>query len=161
MELTLNDSEYGWILPATGDPVASVRHFEEKPPIKRLRQLASCGALINSFIIVTRAQLMVELFEETLPEALRSFRECASHSSATPSLPHVYEGLARADFSRDVLERATRFLKVVRSAPCGWSDLGTPARLQRFLAQTQPASPLSIRSGHDRRAEEACSLGWT
>jgi hypothetical protein len=37
------------------------------------------------------------------------------------------------DLSRDVLQRSTAFLSVIRVPPCGWSDLGTPDRLHRFL----------------------------
>jgi len=41
--------------------------------------------------------------------------------------------------SRDVLERSTPFLSVVRVPPCGWSDLGTLERLQRFLPRLAAA----------------------
>jgi len=135
MEPTAHDAEYGWILPATGEAVTGVRHFQEKPSAEQVRQLVSSGALINSFIIVAHAHTMVGLFSDTLPGVLQSFRGCLSQSPPTTSLPQLYERLPRADFSRDVLERSTPFLNVVRVAPCGWSDLGTPARLQHFMAQ--------------------------
>jgi hypothetical protein len=41
------------------------------------------------------------------------------------------------DFSRELLERCTDDLTVVAVPPCGWSDLGTPTRLMRFLQQRQ------------------------
>jgi hypothetical protein len=44
------------------------------------------------------------------------------------------------DLSHDMLERRPQDLRVVRVAPCGWSDLGTPARLQSLLVSDQPAA---------------------
>ena len=135
MDPTAHDAEYGWILPFTGAAVSGVRHFQEKPSAERIHQLVSSGALINSFIIVTHAQTLVGLFSDRLPDVLQSFRGCLSHSSAATRLPQMFEQLPRADFSRDVLECSTPFLNVVRVPPCGWSDLGTPTRLQQFMGQ--------------------------
>jgi mannose-1-phosphate guanylyltransferase len=132
---------YGWILPASGDVVAGVRQFAEKPPAEDLGPMVSRGALINSFIVVGRAQAMLEIIGQTLPDVLGAFRRCTVDSPAGAAVRRLYDDLAPIDLSRDVLQRAVQYLSVVRVPPCGWSDLGTPERLQSFLDQT--ASPRS------------------
>ena len=37
------------------------------------------------------------------------------------------------DFSHDILERAPEDVLVLTGTPCGWTDLGTVARLDRWL----------------------------
>jgi hypothetical protein len=58
-----------------------------------------------------------------------------------------YETLPTRDFSRDVLEGQESRLEVVRLAPCGWSDLGTPQRVAQTLARlprsTRPTALIS------------------
>jgi hypothetical protein len=56
-------------------------------------------------------------------------------ASDGPAAHRLYEGLPHMDLSRDVLQRASRFLSVVRVPPCGWSDLGTPERLRQYLGR--------------------------
>lgn len=134
---------YGWILPATGDAVARVRQFVEKPPAEDVGQMVSRGALVNSFILVARAQAMLDLYEQTLPDILRAFRRCTLTSPAELAIRRLYEDLPSIDLSRDVLARTPHLLSVVRVPPCGWSDLGTPERLQFFLEQASSLPPAS------------------
>src|SRR5439155_3578454 len=49
--------------------------------------------------------------------------------------------LPARDFSRELLERIPELLELVVVPPCGWTDLGTPARLERFLAPS-PRPPV-------------------
>lgn len=138
---------YGWILPATQGAVARVRQFVEKPPPDAIREMLSRGALINSFIVVARVQAMLDVIERTLPDALHAFRRRTGGLAARIGLRQLYAQLPHLDLSRDVLERAARFLSVVRIPPCGWSDLGTPERLRQFLDRPpagQPASPPAV-----------------
>jgi mannose-1-phosphate guanylyltransferase len=134
---------YGWIVPATADPVARVSQFLEKPSTEKVGQMVSRGALINSFILVARVQAMLDLYEQALPDILRAFRRCTVTSRAELAIRCLYEDLPCIDLSRDVLERAAGSLSVVRVPPCGWSDLGTPDRLQSFLEQASPLLPAS------------------
>jgi hypothetical protein len=39
------------------------------------------------------------------------------------------EGLPALDFSRDLLGHCIGRLRVLPAAACGWTDLGTPARI--------------------------------
>jgi hypothetical protein len=52
-------------------------------------------------------------------------------------LRHLYDEIPTLDFSRAVLERAPGSLGVLAVPPCGWSDLGTPSRLESFLGRAR------------------------
>ena len=137
---------YGWIVPATADPIARVSQFLEKPSTENVGQMVSRGALINSFILVARVQAMLDLYGQTLPDILRAFRRCTPTSPAELAIRRLYEDLPSLDLSRDVLERASGSLSVVRVPPCGWSDLGTLDRLRFFLAQVDSPPSASSQS---------------
>ena len=49
------------------------------------------------------------------------------------ALGDLYASIPATDSSRDLLERVSDRLARVVVSPCGWTDLGTPARLTRFL----------------------------
>jgi mannose-1-phosphate guanylyltransferase len=134
---------YGWIVPATGDPVARVSQFLEKPSTESVGQMVGRGALINSFILAARARMLLEIIGPALPDILQRFRRCTVTSRAELAIRRLYEDLPSIDLSRDVLERAAGSLSVVRVPPCGWSDLGTPERLQSFLEQASSLRPAS------------------
>jgi len=140
MDPTERDQEYGWILPDGDGEVTGVRRFVEKPPAEAARDLASVGALVNSFVIVARAQAMVDLFDRMLPDLLRTFRAHLGGPRHVTDLSGLYQSIPTHDLSRDVLQRAPKSLSVVRVPSCGWSDLGTPARLLSFLGQPATAA---------------------
>jgi mannose-1-phosphate guanylyltransferase len=60
-------------------------------------------------------------------------RELAGSGALANSL--VFAEIPSCDFSRAVLERCPSSLAVLAVPPCGWSDLGTPSRLVRFLGR--------------------------
>jgi mannose-1-phosphate guanylyltransferase len=133
------DSEYGWILsPAASSGLARpVAEFVEKPDEARSQRLMERGALLNSFIFVARAATLLLLYRRVMPEILRRFlpRLSKPEAWARAVLRRLYRTLPSRDFSRELLERCTDDLSVVPVPPCGWSDLGTPARLLRFQRQ--------------------------
>jgi mannose-1-phosphate guanylyltransferase len=131
-----HDQECGWIVPGDGSPIASVRQFVEKPPADQSAKLMLLGGLINSFVFVARSAAMLALFERALPDLTDAFRTRVRPLVGVTGLTELYERITPADLSRDVLQRMPSALGVVPVPPCGWSDLGTPARLQRFLGQT-------------------------
>ena len=127
--------DYGWILPSpasTKGPRA-VLSFVEKPDPQRSRELAAAGALVNSFIFASRGRTLVALYEEAVPELLRPFVGAILAGSQNGRLRELYELIPSHDFSRAVLEACPGSLGVLPVPPCGWSDLGTPWRLERFL----------------------------
>jgi len=133
------DPEYGWIVsPATTGGVARpVVQFVEKPDAASSRRLMERGALLNSFIFVARAATLLFLYRRVMPEVLRRFlpRLTRPNGWARNVLRRLYRTLPSRDFSKELLERCTDHLAVVPVPPCGWSDLGTPARLVRFQQQ--------------------------
>ena len=133
------DPEYGWILsPAVSKGVARpVVQFVEKPDTASSQRLMERGALLNSFIFVARAATLLLLYRRVMPEILRRFLPRLSRPDgwARSVLRRLYRTLPSRDFSRELLQRCTDDLAVVPVPPCGWSDLGTPARLIRFQQQ--------------------------
>ncbi len=127
------DSEYGWIVPGAGAPSsgpAAVRRFREKPPAAEVTALLAQGALVNSFILVARVRTLRALYKERLPDLAALFHRWRGGAA---SLRSLYEQIPSRDFSRELLEPCVDRLSVVPVAPCGWTDLGTPARVARCL----------------------------
>ena len=133
MSPTTQVAGYGWILPESPGPFARVRRFAEKPPAAQMLEMIRGGALINSLILAARAHVLLALIARVFPDNLRAFQRFAREPEGAPDVRRLYEALPSMDLSRDVLQRSTAFLSVVRVPPCGWSDLGTLERLQQFL----------------------------
>jgi hypothetical protein len=85
-------------------------------------------------VFAARAQALVGLFAQALPEVTRLFRAHLRYPLGVTGLHELYEGIGTTDLSREVFQRTSAFLSVVRVPACGWSDLGTPDRLQAYLA---------------------------
>jgi mannose-1-phosphate guanylyltransferase len=145
MEATPDAADYGWIVP--GVPIADptlrrVITFCEKPDPSTSRRLRYLGALVNSLIVAASGRALLALLAEAIPEIVERF---AIHSCEKASVLRetqtLYDGMASSDFSREVLERRPEQL-LVYPAPsaCGWSDLGTPARMGRFLELHQASA---------------------
>lgn len=130
------DADYGWIVPAAGDPATAlpVRLFVEKPPPEMAAELMRQGAVWNSFIVAGMGLGLLELYMLTLPELVGSYIEnmmkMGWHEGA---LIPLYRAVQARDFGRDVLEHAADRLSVVPVPSCGWTDLGTPRRVRAWL----------------------------
>jgi hypothetical protein len=85
-------------------------------------------------ILVARARALADLFGELLPDLAAAFRMVRRVPAAdrTAFLAALYRDLPIADFSRDVLARASGLATYVLPASVGWSDLGTPERLRAW-----------------------------
>jgi mannose-1-phosphate guanylyltransferase len=129
------DTEYGWIVPSDST-TATIQHvaaFEEKPDRATAQRLKNRGALLNSLILVAVGRTLLHLYDLTAPDLVGEF--VAWHDRMTSrrsGLDDLYPHLPTYDFSKQLLERSVGYLSVIRASPCGWSDLGTPGRLQRF-----------------------------
>jgi mannose-1-phosphate guanylyltransferase len=148
------DPDLGYIVPAEacGEGWFAVRGFSEKPGADRVAALLQRGALCNSFIVVTRAATLLELFERQVAAAvarLRDYRHAMRAPGADDAeLARLFAAIPTIDFSSQVIADAPERLSVLRVAPCGWSDLGTPPRVERVLRRhgddiqrSPPASP--------------------
>jgi mannose-1-phosphate guanylyltransferase len=170
MALDELDPEYGWIVcgrpSATG--VREVFSFREKPDQDTAALLRKRGALVNSFILVGTGATLVELFEQTIGNVVQAFRTPGLfEDGGEQALRELYAGLPCCDFSRHVLEPQTPRLSVVAVAPCGWTDVGTPARLMMLLRESRrldsatQEAPVSQRGGewHGLRASTRPAVG--
>jgi mannose-1-phosphate guanylyltransferase len=135
------DSGYGWIRP--GGPATTgadghllaVADFVEKPPAEAATRLFTAGAVWNTMVLVARPSTLLDLYRRHAPEVCHVFERAMAQPpvARTAFLEHHYAHLPPSDFSRDVLARATRLALRTWPAAMGWSDLGTPDRLERWL----------------------------
>lgn len=132
-----SESDYGWMVPADAEALdgpSGVARFVEKPSPAEARRLQALGGVWNSFIFAAHVGRLIGLYEEVLPSLVWSLRMCRWDRCGPPSatLGRLYRHLPSTDFSRDVLELVPQALRVRVVPPCGWSDLGTPARVSRW-----------------------------
>ncbi len=132
------DPDYGWVLPGPGRGALPITSFVEKPPTAVAADLMRRGALWNSFMFVATARALLGLYEEAEPELLAAcIHHLRPHGGQAAALSGLERTLPFRDFSRDILERVPDRLRVLKVAPCGWSDLGTPARLEAWIAEQE------------------------
>ena len=151
------DPGLGYIVPGADDGFGSrtVARFVEKPPAVAARTLIAEGALWNAFIVAARAQSLLDLFVRRYPAVVAKLRMAVARDAATPAEPRaarqLYESLPAIDFSRDIAQGAESALRVLTVPACGWSDLGTPARVAQTL-DTLPA--------RDARMSDTAIVPW-
>ncbi|HSE94942.1 MAG TPA: sugar phosphate nucleotidyltransferase [Methylomirabilota bacterium] len=139
------ETEYGWI--ERGESVAGrlgwgvhrVRGFVEKPARELARTLLEGGALWNSFVMIGRVAVLLDLIGRTLPDLGRAFRPLR-RTRGTPGEAAVaraiYRRLPSTDFSRRVLGESPAQLAVLPVRGVEWSDLGSPDRVLALRRRT-------------------------
>jgi mannose-1-phosphate guanylyltransferase len=157
------DPELGYI--TTGATLAPAVHcvdrFVEKP-----RALSGDPGrhLWNSFMLAAPLACLLDLYDRLYPEIVIRLREVLAHADCTgarepdPELADLYARLPSIDFSRDVLEHHAPLLRVLRVADCGWSDLGTPARVAATLHRTRIAAETVPLQGWSARMDLAAAF---
>lgn len=124
------DPEYGYIVPVRACAARkSVAEFVEKPPIALAERLIERGAVWNTMMMVCHGQRLMQLYEQRLPRMIAAFRWARPEESPSRTA-ELYRVLEAADFSRDLLAGSEPFLDMRTTAPCGWTDLGTPSRVR-------------------------------
>lgn len=116
------------------------------------------GALWNRFICATSALALCQLFMASQPGILRRLLKTGAlqandeseRRARMRSLPHV-------DFGSDVLEPATAHIDVVDVPACGWADLGTPRRLNKWLRRWDKVAPRTSADGATARRASSCT----
>jgi len=145
------DGELGYILPAerVRDKAASITGFAEKPDPDYARELISLGALWNLFILIGTVHSLLDLYAEKHARSVTDMRKALADQAAhdTHALTHLYDRLAPVDFSHDILEIQATRLKVLRVPNCGWTDLGTPQRVDTTLRNMVTLGQREPRSG--------------
>jgi mannose-1-phosphate guanylyltransferase len=131
---TSPDPGLGYILPAEKllYKPGFITGFKEKPTPDHARELIALGALWNLFILVGSVRALLDLFEEEYGDLVRGMRGALEHKAAgrQEALDEFYDAVGPIDFSRDILELQANRLRVIRVPPCGWTDLGTPQRVE-------------------------------
>jgi mannose-1-phosphate guanylyltransferase len=132
-------TDQGWIAVAPGASPTGVRRvagFFEKPSLTTAHGLSKLGSLLNTMVIAGRARTLLQLCRERLPDMTACF------VGALTLPPNIREAALRAkypdlptyDFLRHVLTGATGLLVLRIPEDAGWSDLGTPDRVAKWLA---------------------------
>jgi len=132
------DPELGYILPEHPLPDGShrVRAFVEKPDSARARQLLAAGALWNSFIFAASGPALLQLIRRRMGDGVDRMETALARDARTggsKALTECYEQLPSVDFSRCIVQGSESELRLVKAPACGWSDLGTPARVAGTL----------------------------
>lgn len=138
--------DYGWIVPGPriagldGMPVHEVVEFFEKPSPAEARRLLLDQGLWSTMIVLARARVLADMYEQHLPGLAELFAEYRSRPEATRRdyLIERYAELEPSDFSRHVLTPARNLAVWAWPAAVGWSDLGTPDRLSQWTAGVYP-----------------------
>jgi mannose-1-phosphate guanylyltransferase len=134
----------GWIVPVSGDPRRAgrrVARIVEKPEPATAEELRRRGALVNSMMLVAHGPALARITAMAQPSLMHRFRTWQQADGNPSGLRTLYGTLPRVDFTRDVLEPSTASLSVLPVRPCGWSDLGIPTRLERFLGAPASSPP--------------------
>jgi mannose-1-phosphate guanylyltransferase len=139
------ETQYGWIVPRSGgaSPARPVRRFDEKPSLRDACVLMEQGGLWNSLIFAVSGHGLLERFLEATPRLVEAYLWKRPVSPWSPeALLECFASLPFADLSHDILERSVPHLRVVPVRDSGWTDLGTPHRLETWLhRQRRRASP--------------------
>ena len=139
------EPQYGWIVPGAGvnGHARAVRHFEEKPSLRDACALLEQGGLWNSLIFAVPGRTLLRLFLQAVPRLVEAYLwKMPERQWSQEALEECFASLPFTDFSHDILERSVPHLRVVPVHDTGWTDLGTPARLNEWLyRQRRRASP--------------------
>ncbi len=130
------DTELGYIV-AEGDNTSGARavsQFVEKPTAAAARELLARGGVWNSFIFAVKVRTLLRVFEMRCPEVVAQMRRIVAEPSQTVRT-ELFERLPRLDFSQDILQSSLPSLSVLTVPPCGWSDMGTPRRVQATFSR--------------------------
>jgi len=148
------ETDYGWIAPGktrtdgrsplTHGPMQVVC-FQEKPGGKEARALLRQGCLWNTMVMTVKAKTLWTLGRQCLPEmmcefdaflmVLRAVREGRLDPEYEASaLATLYNDLASADFSKDLLQHVCDHSVVLPMDGVDWCDWGHPRRVAETLA---------------------------
>ncbi len=147
------DPELGYIVPGDGDGRGgmTVARFVEKPQLSQTRELIRGGALWNAFIVVSSAAALLELFRARIAPIVDAMQAALAYDREHPgggALAALYEELPTLDFSRDIVAGQEHAFRVLAVPKCGWSDLGTPKRVEQALRNVpRPRAGARLRSG--------------
>jgi mannose-1-phosphate guanylyltransferase len=134
------DCDLGYVVPGPAQPDGghAVARFVEKPEREAVRELLAAGAVCNTLILAADGAVLLTLLCGRMSGIASSMwialARRVQHERASTALRAIYARLPAVDFSQTVLQGNEAHLRLLTVPSCGWSDLGTPARLLRALA---------------------------
>jgi mannose-1-phosphate guanylyltransferase len=159
------DAGYGYIVPGgvSESGLAAVHSFYEKPDPLDAARLLRNGAVWNSGIFTGLVRTVLDLYPRHAPGLLGNLKlrikDWPSARTPSPDLTHFYETHPILDFSRDLLARQPGRLQYLAVPPCGWSDVGTPARVAAtLLAMRSQRIPVTPSDSPDKTPDLATAL---
>ncbi len=154
------EPDFGYIVPrAHVSKARRVARFVEKPPTAEAAVLVDAGALWNSFIFATTGATLLALFRERMPDVVDAMDE--SLAGGRPAeLAELYGTLPNLDFSRHMLAGLEPRLRVVPAHGCGWTDLGTPARVDAVVRDGRRAPRPARRAGTPQAPVNLAAACW-
>jgi len=142
MEPRTPEPDYGYLVPGrrsedgAGTCVRRILRFVEKPARASAEQLVRQGALWNTFVMVARLTLLLELIRWMAPGLYAAFepvREAVGTAGERDTTERAYRGLEPVNFSSHILQReeAHRVARLLVLPVRGvtWSDWGSAPRL--------------------------------
>jgi mannose-1-phosphate guanylyltransferase len=158
---TSPEAEFGWIEPgrpidALSRDTFAVKRFWEKPSHEVARDLLARGCLWNTFVMIGALDAFRLLLHTAVPNLARAFDLVErNHDSEVEAVAQIYTAWKPTDFSRDVLMPHPTNAAVVRMPEVGWTDLGQPARVRKFLlqhglAESPPSAPVNDVTGQGK-----------
>jgi mannose-1-phosphate guanylyltransferase len=139
------DSGFGYLssAPDSGFGMRPVHTFIEKPDAAAALRLFRTGSVWNSGIVAGRISQLLALYPQHTQELVLDLTAIVGRwtDSRSPSaeLAALYARHPALDFSRDVLQKRPAELQFLTVPPCGWNDVGTPARLAQALLTLRPS----------------------
>lgn len=98
-------------------------------------------ALWNSSVIVSSVRALLGLFGVEFAFTIANIQKVLNHSPGdvhdAGALRSLYSRLPIIDLSQDILRYHASRLRMIAVPDCGWTDLGTPSRVARALADLQ------------------------
>ncbi len=148
------ETDYGWIEPGKMRPDGSgsltrepmpVLRFREKPGSAEADAFLRQGFLWNTMVMAVKAKTLWALGRRCLPEmmndfalflmVLRAVREGRLNPSfEAGALAKLYDNVAPADFSKDILEHVCERSMILPMEGVNWCDWGRPQRVTETLA---------------------------
>ena len=168
---TFVEDGYGWIEKGerlsgeSAGQVYRVHRFIEKPDMRMAQVLYLTGSLLNTMVVVCRAQTLLNLFERNTPSLFAEFSKI-KYSLDTPMeaelLDSLYARIPAVNFSYAILERNPEELRVLEVRNVYWSDWGVPERvefdLKTFFAPAARTARTPIAEAEDPREARRISV---
>lgn len=132
------ETSYGWIEPIesmfsnVANAVCQVKRFWEKPSFESAQHLLRKGCLWNSFVMIGKVSMFLEVVKRELPDLYRMFAATSvtfGQSAETQTMRSLYAWINEVNFSSEVLEKCAEELFVLRVSDVSWSDWGEPQRV--------------------------------